>query len=128
MSSINRLPNAFRRIEMELAREPGHPAGDASERYILIAPLNADGRIDAELWKQNREACRVVREHEGDTAVGHLTRGPGGMWRFEYDVSGDAESERAFHLKDEQMQAGEYISIVREDGAHPFRVTAVAQV
>jgi len=41
------LPAQFRQVRIELAREPGHPEGDASVAYFIIAPLNADDRIDA---------------------------------------------------------------------------------
>jgi hypothetical protein len=128
MSTMTKLPKAFRRINLELAREPGHPSGDPDERYVLIAPLDDEGQIDTAVWRDNREACRVVREHEGETAVGHLVRGPGGAWSLHYDVSGRAEDERVFHLSEERIRAGEYISIIRNDGAHPFRVTAVADI
>ena len=127
MSTLTRLPKAFRRINLELAREPGHPAGDRDESYVLIAPLDAEGRIDGEVWRDNREACRVVREHDGVTAIGHLVHGPGGVWNLTYDVSGKAEDERVFHLAEERLRPGEYVSIVRKDGQHPFRVTAVAE-
>jgi hypothetical protein len=52
------LPSTFRRIRLELAREPGHPSGDTAHGYDFLAPLDRDGRIEAELWKNNREACR----------------------------------------------------------------------
>lgn len=126
--SLNKLPPSFRRIELQLAREPGHPAGDAEERYVLIAPLDDAGRIDPEAWRAHRQACRVVREHDGETAVGHLVHGPGGSWRIEYDVSGGAEAERGYKLDSEQLQTGECVSLLRRDGPHTYRVTSVTPV
>ncbi len=129
MSEVTtKLPGAFRRIHLQLAREPGHPAGDPDERYILIAPLQDDGRIDGNLARDYRDACRVVRDHEGETAVGHLVHGPRGVWRFEYDISGQATPERGFRLGDEVMREGEYVAIIRDDGEHPYRVAAVQRV
>jgi hypothetical protein len=84
----------------------------------------ANSRIDAELWRENRAACRIVREHEGRTAAGHIVRGADGSWNFEYDVSGAAEEESGYHLADEC----EYVSVVRDDGAYPYRVTAVSEI
>src|SRR4029077_5459769 len=55
------LPPNFRQIRIELAREPEHPSGESGIAYIIIAPLDADDRIDAEQWKHHREACRVIR-------------------------------------------------------------------
>lgn len=123
--SSTKLPPAFRKITLELGREPQHPHGDASERYILIAPLTDEGRIDADLARDHHDACRVVREGQGDDAAGHLVHGPGGIWRFHYDVAGEGRDEVAFRLASERLVAGEYISVVRPDGPHPFRVTAV---
>jgi hypothetical protein len=45
------LPAQFRQIRIELAREPGHPEGDAGVAYVIIAPLDADDRIDPTLWR-----------------------------------------------------------------------------
>jgi len=116
---------AFRRIHMELAREPGHPEGDPSDSYVLVAPLLEDGRIDAASWKEHRTACRVVHRHGGDTDIGHLVHGPGGQWRIHYDIAGDAEDEVGYRLASEKLVAGEYVSIIRDNDAHPYRVTAV---
>ena len=122
------LPAAFRRIVMELAREPGHPQGDAEERYVLVAPLSEDGRIDPAGLKDHPIGGRVVRDLEGVRSIGQLIHGPGGRWWFRYDGAGDPEDELVFRLADEQLQPGKYVSIVREDGPHPFRVTQVSQV
>ena len=49
------------KIRLLLAREPGHPAGDATHGYDIVAPLDRDGKLDASAWKDNREACKVRR-------------------------------------------------------------------
>lgn len=73
------LPQQFRQIRLELAREPGHPEGDSGIGYIVIAPLVPDGRIDHASWKEHREACRVTRlRPDGNEDVGHLVHRPGG--------------------------------------------------
>ena len=42
------LPAQFRQIRIELAREPGHPEGDAAVAYVIVAPLDAtDASIQA---------------------------------------------------------------------------------
>ena len=55
------LPHAFRCIRLERARDHDHPAGDSETAYVLIAPLDADLKIDADLWRTHKDACRVVR-------------------------------------------------------------------
>src|SRR5262245_60460611 len=95
----SRLPSSFHRIRLELARETRHRQGDAATCYSLIAPLDGDGRIDANLWYQYREFCRVVRfrpEEEDD--VGHLVRKQGGGFAFRYDIRGDQEEETGYHF------------------------------
>jgi hypothetical protein len=122
------LAPSFRRISLVLAREKGHPDGDAADRYIIVAPLKSDGRIDPHLWRQYRAACRVVHDDGGETQVGHLVHGPGGQWSISYDVTGEGDDEAVFHLSDEQLRPGEYVSVIREGAAHPFRVVAVTPI
>jgi hypothetical protein len=67
------LPSTFRQIRIELAREQEHPEGAHNIAYVLVAPLDDDGHIDAETWRRHREACRVARLRPGEaTARGHL--------------------------------------------------------
>ena len=37
------LPAQFRQFRLALAREPGHPEGDAEVAYIIVAPLDSAG-------------------------------------------------------------------------------------
>ena len=67
------LPPQFRQIRIELAREPGHPEGDTGFAYVIVAPLDANDRIDARLWREHREACRIARlRPDQDDELGHL--------------------------------------------------------
>ena len=36
----------LRRIVLRLARNPGYPDGDDQQGYVLVAPLDAGGKID----------------------------------------------------------------------------------
>ena len=45
----------LKRIVLRLARNPGIPDGDDRQGYVLVAPLNADGKIDLEAWREHRE-------------------------------------------------------------------------
>ncbi|HUV32064.1 MAG TPA: hypothetical protein VMW31_00710 [Devosiaceae bacterium] len=121
------LPPEFRHIKLELARETGHPGGDSGHGYDILAPLTADRRIDAELWKANAGKCRVrrFRPDEND-AIGELRHGPGGRWFIDYDSSRDDDDEAGFRFSDEKFIAGEYVSIREDDGEmHTFRVMLV---
>lgn len=121
------LPAQFRQIRIALAREPGHPEGDAEVAYILVAPLDAEDRIDAKLWKAHREACRVARQRPDEQdRLGHLVHRPGGGWAFHYDGEGELADEVGYHFKDERFVVGEYVSINERGKMHTYRVTTVS--
>jgi hypothetical protein len=120
------LPAQFRQIRIELAREPGHPLGDSAVAYVIIAPLDADDRIDPELWRAHRGACRVARlrpDQEDDH--GRLVHRQGGGWAFHYDKAPD---EIGFHFADECFVAGEYVSINEGGKLHTYRVVSVSHL
>jgi hypothetical protein len=120
------LPHAFRCIRLERARDHDHPEGDSKTAYVLIAPLDADLKIDADLWRAHRDACRVVRRRpNAEDSLGHLVHGPGGSWRLHYDASGKTPDETGHHFGDERFEAGEYISIHEADGIDVYRVASV---
>jgi hypothetical protein len=123
------LPAQFRTIRIALAREPGHPEGDDGIGYIFVAPVDAEGRIDAKLWRAHREACRVTRQRPGEEdQFGHLAHHPGGAWRFHYDGEVSPPDEAGYHFADERFAAGEYVSINERDGMHTYRVTSVSHL
>ncbi len=120
------LPSHFRQIRLVLAREPGHPEGDAAVAYVIVAPLDASDRIDAGLWRAHRDACRVVRlrPNEDDT-LGHLVHREGG-WAFHYDSDDAVPDEVGVHLGNERFVPGEYVAIREGDKTHTYRVAAVS--
>jgi hypothetical protein len=130
LDELAHLPRQLRRIRLELAREPEHPAGDPGSGYIFVAPLDPHDRIDPELWKEQRDHCRVVRFRPGEPQrIGRLVRRPGGSWAFRY--SGDdaaTEDEAAFHFGEEQLRVGEYLSIREDDEFHVYRIVTVEHV
>ena len=123
-----KYPRAFRVIQLELAREARHPAGDRSYGYRVIVPLDDNGRIDAELWKEHRDFCKVVRfRPDEDDEVGHLVR-KGAGWAFRYDIRGEDADEVGYRLADERFLIGEYVSIREDEGMHTFKVVSVEHV
>ena len=120
------LPREFRYIRLERARDHDHPEGDSKTAYIMIAPLDAESRIDAEAWREHKEACRVLRKRpDGGDNLGHLVHGPGGSWRFHYDVARNAPDETGHHFGGEKFEPGEYLSIREADGVNVYRVVSV---
>jgi hypothetical protein len=126
MSISRTLPDKFQRIRLELAREPGHPEGDRFIGYTLVAPLTADGRLDAETARDHREACTVVRFHaDEDSTEGFLIRRPGGSWAFHYNLDDGEDDDPGFKLGEHKFVTGEYVTIIEDAGAHTYRVVSV---
>ena len=124
------LPSCFRRIRLELAREPDHPEGEWNVAYIMVAPLDDEGRIDPDQWKKHRDACRVARQRPNEPeSRGHLVHRPGGSWAFQYDISGEVRGDEAgYHFQDERFVLDEYVSIKDSGKMRTFRVVGVSHL
>lgn len=124
---MNDFPPVFRHIRLVLAREAGHPGGDADHGYDILAPLTEDGHLDSEAWRAHRSRCRVrrFRPDEKD-AIGKLMHGPGGRWFIEYEDADAGGNERGFQFEQERFVPGEYVSLVEPDGEqHTYIVKQV---
>jgi len=124
------LPHAFKRIELHLARSKDFPSGSDRCGYVFVAPLDAQGHIDAELWRKHREACRVRRFWEGeDDQVGLLVHRPGGsehaQWVFDYDPDSTEDDESGYRFGAHLFAIGEYVTLRGADGEHTFEVISV---
>jgi hypothetical protein len=126
-----KLPHDFKRIRLNLARSKEFPNGSARHGYEFVAPLDAKGHIDAKLWHQHRDHCRVRRFWDGeDDEIGFLVHKPGGAeharWVFDYDASTTDDDESGYRFGSHAFAPGEYVSISEEDGElHTFKVTSV---
>ena len=119
----------LKRIRLYLARSKEFPGGSTRHGYEFVAPLNAEGHIDAEAWRAVRERCRVRRFWGEEEEVGHLVHRPGGSWAFRYDIEGDDEDEAGLRFGAHAFAIGEYVSLRGGDGdVHTFRVAAVDPV
>ena len=120
---------AMSRVHLELARTPRYPEGSAEHGYEFVAPLTADGHVDLDAWRQNREACTVTR-FWGNSAEqqGQLLHVRGG-WCFDYGT-GDAEDEEPIYKLDRHaFSPGTYVTVTERDGKqYPFKVMAVVPV
>ena len=120
----------FHHIRLELAREPGHPEGEARQGYDIVAPLDDAGRLDAAAWKREQGRCRVRRFMKDQTlSIGALRHGSGGRWTLELDPVGQVETVTGFRLQDEAFVTGEYVSLTEPDGReHTYVVARMAEV
>jgi hypothetical protein len=123
------LPHAFKRIQLHLARSKEFPSGATDRGYELIAPLDAKGHIDSELWKTHRGQCRVRRFWGDDEQIGYLVHKPGGAeharWIFDYDKSRTDDDEAGYRFGAHVFARGEYLTIRDHGHDHTFKVVSV---
>ena len=106
------------RIVLRLARNPGteFAGGDDHRGYSLIAPLDAQGRLDAAAYAKARDVCLVRRfTPDNDPAEGRLAR-RGERWYFDYEQEIGADDEPIFRLAEHRFVVGEYVTITDETG------------
>lgn len=103
---------ALKQIVLRLARNEIAPEGDDRQGYVMIAPLDAKGRIDLEDWRANKEYCEVKRFHPDpdEVADGWLTHN-GSHWRIRYDEDREGPDEDGYRLGDHTFRPGEYVTI-----------------
>lgn len=125
------LPHTLKRVRLHLARSKEFPEGSSHHGYEFVAPVDAKGHIDPELWRQHREHCRVRRFWNGEEdQVGRLLHKPGGAeharWVFDYDESRADDDEAGYRFGGHAFTPGEYVSITEDDGdVHTFKVMSV---
>jgi hypothetical protein len=122
--------NAFKRIRLHLARSKEFPSGSSRHGYELVAPLDAKSHIDARLWKENRDLCRVRRFWgDEDDRVGRLVHRAGGSehasWIFDYDESRSDDDEAGYRFDTHVFLPQEYLTLRDSKGEHTFKVVSV---
>jgi hypothetical protein len=119
------------RLVLRLGRNPeaGFPDGDDHHGYVIHAPLNKDGYLDAAAWREKKEHCTVRRFHQHEPAADGWLRVRGENWYFWYDEEEEGPEEPAYKLAAHRLAPGEYVTI-REQGGAPltFRVSEAVQV
>lgn len=120
---------AFKKIVLRLARNPGYPEGDASRGYIVNAPIDADGKLNIDEWREERSKATVIRfdPDPEEHADGWLTH-RGSHWYFHYDEDREGPDEPAYRLGDHKFLVGEYVTI-SEHGEDPltYQVTNITK-
>jgi hypothetical protein len=115
---------ALKTIRLELARNPDFPEGSSRHGYELQAPLQPDGHLDQQAWR-NRAAPLPVRRFWAGEADRHgeLVHTRHG-WAFSY-APGEDDDEALFRLDRHLFRPGEYVTVTEPSGAaHTFRVVS----
>jgi hypothetical protein len=122
------------RVTLHLARSRSFPDGSSRHGYEILAPLDAEGRLDAAEWKHRRRSCRVRRFWAGEPARhGLLTHRPGGAggatWLIDYDDAKATDDEAGYRLGSHRFAQDEYVSIRDDEGElHTFKIVSVEAV
>ena len=125
---------AMKRVRLELARDHDFPNGSRERGYDFIAPIDNEGHLLADEWRENRDRCRVRRLWPGQgDEIGRLVHKRGGdrgaTWAFDYDPTSTADDEAGFKLDRHRIIPGEYISITEHDGVQrTFFIKAVVDL
>lgn len=97
--------------------------------YVIVAPLDADDRIDPTLWREHRETCRIARlRPDQPDDHGHLVHRQGVSWAFHYDSDANTPDDVGFHFAEERFVPIEYVSINEGGKMHTYRVTSVGRL
>ncbi len=118
---------ALKNIRLELARTKEFPDGSRAHGYEFVAPLDADGHLDRDEWRQFRQVCTVWRFWQGEQDErGLLVHGRGDRWAFSYEP-GEEDDEPIFKFDRHNFIVGEYVSITEHDGINrPFRIVSIS--
>lgn len=119
------------RVILRLGRNPkaGWPEGNDNYGYVINAPLNSDGKLDAALWREKREHCTVRRFHPHATAADGWLRHRGDHWYFWYDEEEEGPAEPLFKLGSHELRPGEYVTVREADGdVLTFRIAEAVPV
>lgn len=106
------------RIVMRLARNPGteFSGGDDRRGYTLVAPLDGEGKLDADAYAKAKADCSVHRFAPDEDATDGLLRRRGERWYFDYDAETDTDDEPVYKLGQHSFALGEYVTVTDEDG------------
>lgn len=110
---------ALTRLTLRLSRNPqaGYPNGDDAHGYVITAPLDKDGKLDGDIWRDHKTGCTVIRFSPDDSerADGWLTH-RGSNWHFHYDEDHEGPDEPVYKLGEHTLRVGDYVTIHEADG------------
>lgn len=123
----------LKRVLLHLAHGTGFPLGSEEHGYEFIAPLDADGRLDLQLWETQRDRCRVVRFWTGVPRLpGLLMHRRSGedeeSWFFDFDKMTTDDDEFGYRLDRRMFVPGGYVSLHDTSNVHKFHIVSVSDL
>ncbi len=114
------------RIRLELARAEGFPDGTSAIGYDLVAPVDADGKLDPAAWAKAKDACTVRHFANAHQERGRLRFGDEHGWYFDYAHDETEDDEPLFRLDEHILKPGEYVSVREHNGKlMTFKVVSI---
>jgi hypothetical protein len=115
-------------IRLELGRTRDFPQGDPRHGYEFIAPVDANGHLDAAAWAAAKQHCTARSFRPGHEDRTGMLRHVGHGWRFDY-VPGRSDDDEPFFKLDRHLIApGLYVTLTEEGQQQPFRIVSVSPV
>ena len=112
-------------IHLELGRTKEFPEGNPLHGYVFVAPLDAQGQLDAEEWRHSKTRCVVRRFSPGAGEMRGRLLHVGKGWHFDYDPKRRDDDEPLFKLDRHLIKQGEYLSVTEHDGVtRPFKIVS----
>lgn len=112
----------WRKIRLELARTSAFPTGSVSRGYLILLPLDGEGRVDSKALAARPDRASVQRywSTEPDES-GTVERVEGGL-----ALRCNGDGERTLLLDGMPFRLGEQISVVEVGGETlPFTVASI---
>jgi hypothetical protein len=110
-------------IRLDLARSHDFPEGSAAHCYLLRAPLDEHGTVEAAAVRAHPEWATVLRSWPDEVERHGYLIHDSGAWRFSF-ATGEADDEPLFHLETHPLAAGAYVTVREQDGEELcFKVT-----
>ncbi len=120
------MTSTLTHIRLELAREPGSPAGNPQDGWDIVAVLDEEGRLDPAGCRDQADRLHVRRFEENQTVATGTLRHAGSKWLLDLAPE-DAPDATGFRFGEERFVAGEYVSLINADGEpHPYVVARTA--
>ena len=119
---------SLKKILLKLARTPEFPEGNEDIGYEFYAPLDNNGFLDKEAWKNEKDKCTVLHfSPNKEDENGFLVQHNDNIWLFDYDPSIESDDEPIFRFDHHKFIEGEYVSITEHDGVQrTFKIVAVS--
>ena len=121
----------MRQVSLVLASGPGFPHGSPEHRYEVSLDLDANSRMNAELWYADPRPWPAQRCWPGEPPRhGTVQHDEEAGWSLHFPARAEVPGDASLHcriLTTPFLRPGEYITLREPDGVdHGYRIVQVA--